>query len=41
MVKILFVYGFLKIELKKKFIEETIGMLKNERENHYKLNYKI
>ena len=24
-----------------KFIEETIGMLKNERENHYKLNYKI
>ena len=24
-----------------KFIEETIRMLKNERENHYKLNYKI
>tara|TARA_Y100000741_G_scaffold1887_1_gene1583 strand:- start:1957 stop:2154 length:198 start_codon:yes stop_codon:yes gene_type:complete len=22
-----------------KFIEETIGMLKNERENHYELNY--
>jgi len=24
-----------------KFIDETIGMLKNERENHYELNYKI
>jgi len=23
-----------------KFIDETIGMLKNERENHYELNYK-
>lgn len=22
-----------------KFIDETIGMLKNERENHYELNY--
>ena len=23
-----------------KFIDETIGMLKNDRENHYELNYK-
>ena len=24
-----------------KFMNETIGMLKNERENYYELNYKI